>query len=123
MNDSDEIPNESESRVVTSVKKFGNFQDSKEIMMTSDTEGQYKYTSTDQFRLTTSRSSVPCGEGYYFINLHICFNDFFSENSLDELRCVSGRCITSTQLCDKVLLILHTDYKQMIHSIQTHIHS
>lgn len=79
----------------------GNFQDSKEIMMTSDTEGQYKYTSTDQFRLTTSRSSIPCADGNKdIIKLYTIFNIF----CLDELRCVSGRCISSTQLCDKVTI-------------------
>lgn len=59
----------------------GNFQDSKEIMMTSDSENDYKYSSTSRAFLTTAHAS-PCPEG--------------------ELRCVSGICISVSQLCDKV---------------------
>lgn len=58
-----------------------NFQDSKEIMMTSDSEADYKYSSSNIVQSKTSHQS-PCPEG--------------------ELRCVSGLCITISQLCDKV---------------------
>lgn len=67
-------------------KNIENFQDSKEIMMTSDSENlsEYKFssTSTDHTILSTAHMS-PCPE--------------------DELRCVNGLCITLSQLCDKII--------------------
>ena len=60
-----------------------NFQDSKEIMMTSDSESDYKYSSSNSVPFKTTpplASTCPMGE----------------------LRCVSGKCITISQLCDKV---------------------
>lgn len=65
-------------------KHLDNFQDSKEIMMTSDSENlnEYKLSSTDQSIVTTAHMS-PCPG--------------------DELRCVNGLCITPSQLCDKVI--------------------
>lgn len=67
-------------------KNIENFQDSKEIMMTSDSENlsEYKYssTSTDHTILSTAHMS-PCPG--------------------DELRCVNGLCITLSQLCDKIV--------------------
>ncbi|XP_055532969.1 uncharacterized protein LOC129723047 isoform X2 [Wyeomyia smithii] len=62
-------------------KTLNNFQDSKEIMMTSDSENDFKFSSTSRAFLTTAHAS-PCPEG--------------------ELRCVSGICISVSQLCDKV---------------------
>lgn len=59
------------------VSNLANFQDSTEIMMTSDTENKLKYVEG----LQTAHVS-PCPEG--------------------ELRCLNGRCISLTQLCDKV---------------------
>lgn len=58
-----------------------NFRDSKEIMMTSDSEAEYKYSSSYNVPL---KSELPttCPAG--------------------ELRCVNGNCITISQLCDKV---------------------
>lgn len=60
-------------------KSLANFQDSTEIMMTSDSENQFRYREVEG--LQTAHAS-PCPEG--------------------ELRCLSGRCIALSQLCDKV---------------------
>ncbi|XP_059608189.1 uncharacterized protein LOC132256028 [Phlebotomus argentipes] len=80
--DNDEIQSEAASgRAVLFSKSLANFQDSKEIMMTSDSEADYKYSSTDRVTLRTAHIS-PCPEG--------------------ELRCISGRCISVNQLCDKI---------------------
>nr|XP_029713109.1 uncharacterized protein LOC109413094 isoform X2 [Aedes albopictus] len=72
---------EAETSQISVPKSLSNFQDSKEIMMTSDSENDYKYSSTSRAFLTTAHAS-PCPEG--------------------ELRCVSGICISVSQLCDKV---------------------
>ncbi|XP_053657960.1 uncharacterized protein LOC128707039 [Anopheles marshallii] len=69
------------SRTISVPKSLVNFQDSKEIMMTSDSENDFKISSTSRDFLTTAHVS-PCPEG--------------------ELRCVSGICITVSQLCDRV---------------------
>ncbi|XP_050079592.1 uncharacterized protein LOC126567411 [Anopheles maculipalpis] len=69
------------SRTISVPKSLVNFQDSKEIMMTSDSENDFKISSTSRDFLTTAHVS-PCPEG--------------------ELRCVSGICISVSQLCDKV---------------------
>ncbi|XP_055593879.1 uncharacterized protein LOC129745072 isoform X2 [Uranotaenia lowii] len=69
------------TRTISVPKSLSNFQDSKEIMMTSDSENDYKYSSTSRDFLTTAHAS-PCPEG--------------------ELRCVSGICISVNQLCDRV---------------------
>lgn len=58
-----------------------NFKDSKEIMMTSDSESEYKYSSSNFVPVQAPYVSQ-CPEG--------------------ELRCVNGHCITISQLCDKV---------------------
>lgn len=75
-----ETHNQQGPREITTVRNLDNFQDSKEIMMTSETETDYKYTSTAYSTISTSHSS-PCPE--------------------NELRCISGLCITTSQLCDK----------------------
>lgn len=67
-------------RVVLASKSLANFQDSTEIMMTSDSENKYKYEAAEKEMQTAHVS--PCPEG--------------------ELRCLSGRCISLSQLCDKV---------------------
>ncbi|XP_035904115.1 uncharacterized protein LOC118508439 isoform X2 [Anopheles stephensi] len=69
------------SRTISVPKSLVNFQDSKEIMMTSDSENDFKISSTSRDFLTTAHVS-PCPEG--------------------ELRCVSGICISVSQLCDRV---------------------
>uniref|UniRef100_A0A182JE00 Uncharacterized protein n=1 Tax=Anopheles atroparvus TaxID=41427 RepID=A0A182JE00_ANOAO len=69
------------SRTISVPKSLVNFQDSKEIMMTSDSENDFKISSTSRDFLTTAHVS-PCPEG--------------------ELRCVSGICISVNQLCDRV---------------------
>ncbi|XP_039432154.1 uncharacterized protein LOC120414895 isoform X2 [Culex pipiens pallens] len=69
------------TRTISVPKSLSNFQDSKEIMMTSDSENDFRYSSTSRAFLTTAHAS-PCPEG--------------------ELRCVSGICISVSQLCDKV---------------------
>lgn len=58
-----------------------NFKDSKEIMMTSDSEAEYKYSGSNYVQVNAAYISQ-CPEG--------------------ELRCVNGHCITISQLCDKV---------------------
>lgn len=92
--DFEEIQQESASgRTVKHSKKFGNFQDSKEIMMTSDSEVEYKYSSTGQPQIKKVNNKMsgssahvsPCPDG--------------------ELRCISGRCISLSQLCDKVKML------------------
>lgn len=60
---------------------IANFKDSKEIMMTSDSETEYKYSSSNYVPVNAAYVSQ-CPEG--------------------ELRCVNGHCITISQLCDKV---------------------
>ncbi|XP_050090267.1 uncharacterized protein LOC126574243 [Anopheles aquasalis] len=78
------VPDQTEaetSRSISMPKSLVNFQDSKEIMMTSDSENDFKISSTSRDFLTTAHVS-PCPEG--------------------ELRCVSGICISVSQLCDKV---------------------
>ncbi|XP_055623947.1 uncharacterized protein LOC129767270 isoform X2 [Toxorhynchites rutilus septentrionalis] len=80
----DRIEDQTEAETIRTVsvpKSLVNFQDSKEIMMTSDSENDYKFSSTSRSFLTTAHAS-PCPEG--------------------ELRCVSGICISVNQLCDKV---------------------
>lgn len=71
-----------------------NFQDSKEIMMTSDSKADYKYSTIDRSAAkvadaadaavadTKTTTTATCSEG--------------------ELRCINGYCITLSQLCDKV---------------------
>ncbi|XP_049538950.1 uncharacterized protein LOC125953411 isoform X1 [Anopheles darlingi] len=78
------VPDQTEAETGRSIslpKSLVNFQDSKEIMMTSDSENDFKISSTSRDFLTTAHVS-PCPEG--------------------ELRCVSGICISVSQLCDKV---------------------
>lgn len=60
---------------------LANFKDSKEIMMTSDSEAEYKYSSSN------------------FVQVKA---EFISQCPDGELRCVNGHCITISQLCDKV---------------------
>lgn len=52
--------------------------------MTSDSETDYKYSSSNNvaYKTTPPIDLMPCPYG--------------------ELRCVSGKCITISQLCDKV---------------------
>ncbi|XP_053684783.1 uncharacterized protein LOC128734551 isoform X3 [Sabethes cyaneus] len=80
----EKVEDQTEAETITThtvSKALSNFQDSKEIMMTSDSEHDYKFSSTSRAFLTTAHAS-PCPEG--------------------ELRCVSGICISVSQLCDKV---------------------
>lgn len=60
---------------------IANFRDSKEIMVTSDSEAAYKYSSSN------------------FVPIRTAFNP---QCPSGELRCVDGKCITIGQLCDKV---------------------
>lgn len=55
-------------------------------MMTSDSEAEYKYSSSNYVQVNAAYVSQ-CPEG--------------------ELRCINGHCITISQLCDKVQKI-HT---------------
>lgn len=74
--------------------KLANFRDSKEIMMTSDSEAEYKYSSSNYVPVQTSAYISQCPKG--------------------ELRCINGHCITISQLCDKVSFIrLHLNTKQI----------
>lgn len=77
----DDIQGAASGITVPLSKSLANFQDSKEIMMTSDSESDYKFTSTNNVPTKTAHVS-PCPQG--------------------ELRCINGRCITISQLCDKV---------------------
>lgn len=77
----DDIQSAASGITVPLSKSLANFQDSKEIMMTSDSESDYKFSSTNNVPSNTAHVS-PCPQG--------------------ELRCVNGRCITISQLCDKV---------------------
>lgn len=65
-------------RQILASKSLTNFQDSTEIMITSDSENKFKYA--EDKRATAHNS--PCPQG--------------------ELRCLSGRCISLSQLCDTV---------------------
>lgn len=60
---------------------LANFRDSKEIMVTSDSEAEYKYSSSN---------NVPVQAAYV------------AQCPPGELRCINGHCITVSQLCDKV---------------------
>lgn len=63
-----------------------NFRDSKEIMMTSDSEAEYKYSRSYKVPIKAELpTTCPAGE----------------------LRCVNGNCITISQLCDKVCLYVN----------------
>lgn len=79
--DHDDIQEAASGITVPLSKSLANFQDSKEIMMTSDSESDYKFSSTNNVPSNTAHVS-PCPQG--------------------ELRCINGRCITLSQLCDKV---------------------
>lgn len=79
--ENDDIQGAASGITVPLSKSLANFQDSKEIMMTSDSESDYKYSSTNNVPTNTAHVS-PCPQG--------------------ELRCINGRCITISQLCDKV---------------------
>lgn len=79
--ENDDIQGAASGITVPLSKSLANFQDSKEIMMTSDSESDYKFSSTNNVPSKTAHVS-PCPQG--------------------ELRCVNGRCITLSQLCDKV---------------------
>lgn len=79
--ENDDIQGAASGITVPLSKSLANFQDSKEIMMTSDSESDYKFTNTNNVPTKTAHVS-PCPQG--------------------ELRCINGRCITLSQLCDKV---------------------
>ncbi|KAG4078593.1 hypothetical protein HA402_003240 [Bradysia odoriphaga] len=79
--ENDDIQGAASGITVPLSKSLANFQDSKEIMMTSDSESDYKYSSTNNVPTNTAHVS-PCPQG--------------------ELRCINGRCITISQLCDKI---------------------
>ncbi|XP_031621632.1 uncharacterized protein LOC116339738 [Contarinia nasturtii] len=79
--DEDDIQGDASGITVPISKSLANFKDSKEIMMTSDSEAEYKYSSSNYVQVKASYVSQ-CPEG--------------------ELRCVNGHCITISQLCDKI---------------------
>ncbi|XP_030383813.1 mucin-5AC [Scaptodrosophila lebanonensis] len=97
-------------------KGFVNFRDSKEIMMTSDSENKFKYSAQRanrtsskfsisstplrtaasaqaQQRVVASTVATPTRTSTSHRTLKTC--------APHELRCVSGKCITVSQLCDK----------------------
>ncbi|EDW64240.1 atrial natriuretic peptide-converting enzyme [Drosophila virilis] len=112
-------------------KGFVNFRDSKEIMMTSDSENKFKY-SAQRANRTTSKFSIstatvptrtasaipPSALAQQRERERIAISSSSSSTSTTsstmatptrapgrclphELRCVSGKCITVDQLCDK----------------------
>ncbi|XP_023165900.2 uncharacterized protein LOC111596075 [Drosophila hydei] len=116
-------------------KGFVNFRDSKEIMMTSDSENKFKYsaqrtnrTSSNKFSISTatvptrSASAIPPStlaqqrERERVTSISSSSSSSTSSSTSTtiatptrtpgrclphELRCVSGKCITVNQLCDK----------------------
>lgn len=74
-----------------------NFRDSKEIMITSDSENRFKY-----FALSNNQSD---NQSDSWIKAKFNSKQFKSTSPpclQNQLRCVSGECIAVTQLCDKV---------------------
>uniref|UniRef100_A0A1A9ZD22 FZ domain-containing protein n=1 Tax=Glossina pallidipes TaxID=7398 RepID=A0A1A9ZD22_GLOPL len=84
-----------------------NFRDSKEIMMTSDTENKFKYSSTNTNRSSSkySANTTPLKPLNTRTLAAISTTETTKAPStscgLHHLRCVSGQCITVDQLCDK----------------------
>ncbi|XP_055855704.1 uncharacterized protein LOC129918960 [Episyrphus balteatus] len=85
-------------------RALANFQDSKEIMMTSDSENKMKIShnnsSISSNSTSTSNNMTEVNKNESKIELTTPSSTSCSGN---ELRCVSGKCITVDQLCDKVM--------------------
>lgn len=77
-------------------KSLANFQDSTEIMMTSDSENKYKFSSGvgGDEEAANAAALAAAREGLQTAHISPCPEG--------ELRCLSGRCISLSQLCDKV---------------------
>lgn len=71
--------------------------------MTSDSEAEYKYSSSNYVHVKAA---------------------YVSQCPVGELRCVNGHCITVSQLCDKVIVIIECANKKLrtfVHQPNTHI--
>ncbi|XP_037817584.1 uncharacterized protein LOC119607653 [Lucilia sericata] len=98
-------------------KGFVNFRDSKEIMMTSDSENKFKFSSARENRTTNRFSSSttplqPAASNIISITteppkiapqLQPSPKVPLAACAAHQLRCVSGKCITVDQLCDKII--------------------
>ena len=95
-----------------------NFRDSKEIMMTSDSENKFKYSSSRVNRTSsikyidtlTTTPLKPEASQRIAVTTEIPVNVAAAVAScaLHQLRCISGKCITVDQLCDKVMFYIVT---------------
>ncbi|EDW04848.1 GH19622 [Drosophila grimshawi] len=125
------LVNSSSEEPLGGPKGFVNFRDSKEIMMTSDSENKFKYSSQRTNR-TASKFSVPTAtvptrsasaiptaalaQQREWERITMTTSSPTSSTTAStmatptaapgrclphELRCVSGKCITVNQLCDK----------------------
>ncbi|XP_013109570.2 uncharacterized protein LOC106088543 [Stomoxys calcitrans] len=84
-------------------KGFVNFRDSKEIMMTSDTENNFKISAARGNRSTGTTPLQPAASILVAISTEPPSKRVPSAVCAPhELRCVSGKCITVEQLCDKI---------------------
>lgn len=82
---------------------IANYRDSKEIMVTSDSENTLKYARANFTRrsnkYTTTLKRVNPGLNSTTQNQNGTFLDGCVSH---QLRCVSGKCINVDQLCDRV---------------------
>ncbi|XP_037961140.1 uncharacterized protein LOC119690202 [Teleopsis dalmanni] len=88
-------------------KVFVNFRDSKEIMMTSDSENKLKYSAARTNR-TSSKTSTNTTPLQPAASVQIAVTTDapkipVATCSDQQLRCVSGKCITVQQICDKIM--------------------
>ncbi|XP_073821109.1 uncharacterized protein [Musca autumnalis] len=84
-------------------KGFVNFRDSKEIMMTSDSENNFEISATRGNRSTSTTPLQPAASIHVVVSTELPNVKAASTVCAPhELRCVSGKCITVEQLCDKI---------------------
>ncbi|XP_061390789.1 uncharacterized protein LOC133326126 [Musca vetustissima] len=85
------------------LKGFFNFRDSKEIMMTSDSENNFEISATRGNRSTSTTPLQPAASILVAVSTEPPNVKLVPEACAPhELRCVSGKCITVKQLCDKI---------------------
>lgn len=82
---------------------IANFRDSKEIMMTSDSENNFEISATRGNRSTGTTPLQPAASILVAVSTEPPQEKVVAAVCAPhELRCVSGKCITVNQLCDRV---------------------
>uniref|UniRef100_A0A1I8MLG0 FZ domain-containing protein n=1 Tax=Musca domestica TaxID=7370 RepID=A0A1I8MLG0_MUSDO len=85
------------------LKGFANFRDSKEIMMTSDSENNFEISATRGNRSTGTTPLQPAASILVAVSTEPPQEKVVAAVCAPhELRCVSGKCITVNQLCDRI---------------------